>query len=135
MLKIKSVLFTLATMLLFTQFSAAQHYYIKALGGYGFRIPGETYESDIDQKFSYYSLVKGFQFGGGIGYRFENNLAIEMNLNYINSKDYEVGNFHDIHSKTIQLMPAFVLHHNISPKSTFASGFGPIIGVILIYGK
>lgn len=107
----------------------AQNYYLKALGGYGFRIPGETYESDIDQKFSYYSLGKGFQIGAGIGYRFKNNLSFEMNFNYINSTDYKVGNFHDIYSKTIQLMPAFALHHKISPKSTFISGFGPIIGV------
>ncbi|MGZ5302644.1 MAG: hypothetical protein ACXWDO_00885 [Bacteroidia bacterium] len=127
-MKIRYILFIVLSILM-SQTAEAQHYYIKALGGYGFRIPGETYESTIDHKFSYYSLGKGFQIGGGIGYRFKNNLAFEMNLNYISSKDYKVSNYRDIHSNVLQLMPAFTLHHKISPKSTFASGFGPVIGI------
>lgn len=97
-----------------------------ALAGYGFRIPGESYESVINQKYSFYSLGKTFQCGSGFGYRFKNNLAFEMNLNYIDSKDYEVSNWKDIHSKVIQLMPAFALHHTISKKAPSQAVLGQL---------
>ncbi len=122
---------------LYINLAEAQNYYVKALGGYGFRIPGETYLSDPDRKYSFYSLGKGIHFGAGAGYQFNKTIGAELYFNHIISNDHIVSFRWDensyykrpTNSNMWQLMPAFTLSNKLSEKCSFVSGFGPIIGI------
>lgn len=126
----------------------SQQTYLTFNTGYGFKLNSRNLDGlyNITEKGNNtkieqvrISLGEGFNFGGGIGYYFNNNIGTEISANYLFSKKSEVNHIDDddnikisLSSKMFKITPSIILKTNnelFNPyiKMGLTLGFGNIL--------
>ena len=131
--------------------------FVTVNAGYGFRLGSQTsfdanYSSNNSSSKSeqvYMSLGKGFNFGGSIGYMFNQNLGVELGVTYLigaettfsEKENYSSGSYTSMYNyttsisaKMLQFKPTLIFCTGLGKIKPYAK-FGAVLGKGAIYGE